>query len=370
MDKNQNENRMICSHCGAVINEEDDFETLNGQILCADCVERYTTTCDHCGDTIWCDDSYGDEYTNLCSSCYHNHYVRCCCCDALLLEDDAYTIDGDSYCGECYRDEADRNRSIHDYGFKPEPIFYGDSKRYFGVELEIDGGGKDDDNADELLAIANRDAECVYIKGDGSLDDGLEIVTHPMTLNYHKSFCWQEIMSKAISLGYRSHQTSTCGLHVHVNRSCLGDDQEEQDLVIGHILLFVEMHWNELLKFSRRSEYSMARWASRYGYENSAKAILDKAKKAGNGRYAAVNLMNWATIEFRLFRGSLKYNTLIAALELVDAICDVAITTSEEEIANMSWSDFVSKITEPELIQYLKERRLYINEEIEIQEEM
>ena len=30
----------------------------------------------------------------------------------------------------------------------------------------------------------------------------------------------------------------------------------------------------------------------------------------------------------------------------------------------MSWSEFVSGVTEPELIQYLKERRLYVNEPV------
>ena len=59
------------------------------------------------------------------------------CCDALLHEDDAYHLDGYDYCSDCYHEEVDRNRSIHDYGYKPEPIFYGDSDRYFGVELEI-----------------------------------------------------------------------------------------------------------------------------------------------------------------------------------------------------------------------------------------
>ena len=370
MEDNNNENRLICSHCGAVIGPDEDYETINGQVVCSDCVERYATRCDRCDTLLWSDDSYGDEYTTLCASCYHNHYVRCCCCDALLHEDDAYNIDGDSYCSECYHDEIDKNRSIHDYGWKPEPIFYGDSRRYFGVELEIDGAGKDSDNADEILATANSGAEHIYIKGDGSLDDGMELVTHPMSLDYHKNFCWEEIMRKAIYLGYRSHQTSTCGLHIHVNRSCFGDTQEEQELVISHILFFVEKHWAELLKFSRRSEYSINRWACRYGYEKSGKDILDKAKKGCQGRYAAVNVMNYSTVEFRLFRGTLKYNSLIAALELVDTICDVAITTSEEEIANMSWSDFVSKITEPELIHYLKERRLYINDVIETQEDM
>ena len=169
-------------------------------------------------------------------------------------------------------------------------------------------------------------------------------------------------MKKAISLGYRSHQTSTCGLHIHVNRNSFGESREEQDEVISRILYFVEHHWNEMLKFSRRSEYSMNRWAARYGFEKTGREILDKAKKGNNGRYAAVNLMNWATIEFRLFRGTLKYNTFIAALELVNAICDLASNLTEDEIQKTSWCEFVETITAPELIQYLKERRLYINE--------
>jgi hypothetical protein len=177
-------------------------------------------------------------------------------------------------------------------------------------------------------------------------------------------------MRRAISLGYRSHQTSTCGLHIHVNRDCLGDTHDEQDEVISRILFFIETHWAELLKFSRRSEYSMNRWAARYGFEKTGREILDKAKKGNNGRYAAVNLMNYATIEFRLFRGTLKYNTLIAALELVDAICDIAISLSDEGIAKMSWSEFVGTLTEPELIDYLKERRLYVNEDTNTEEDV
>ncbi|WP_295088956.1 hypothetical protein [Ruminococcus sp.] len=39
-------------------------------------------------------------------------------------------------------------------------------------------------------------------------------------------------------------------------------------------------------------------------------------------------------------------------------------------LANMSWSEFVDTVKEPELIQYLKERRLYVNEEVTTEEEM
>ena len=364
------DNVLYCSHCGAIIDEDEDYETIDGEVVCTDCIENHTTTCDRCGRIIWTSDSYGDDYTTLCSCCYHNHYTRCSCCDALLHEDDAYHLDGYDYCSDCYHDEVDKCRSIHDYGYKPEPIFYGDSQRYFGVELEIDGAGKDSDNADEILAVANKDEEHIYIKGDGSLDDGLEIVTHPMSLEFHKNYCWNDILNKAVSLGYRSHQTSTCGLHIHVNRSCLGEGSVQQDIVIARILYFIEHHWNELLRFSRRSEYSINRWAARYGYEKNGIDILEKAKKGNLGRYAAVNLMNYATIEFRLFKGTLKYNTLIAALELVDAICDLAINLTDEAMSKMSWSEFVDIVKDPELIQYLKERRLYINDDINIEEDM
>ncbi len=363
------ENKMVCSHCGALI-DDDDYSHVNGEIVCSDCVDRYCCSCMRCGALIYDSDSFGDDFVNLCRRCYENHYTHCYNCDILLLNDDTYEYDGEYYCAECHYDLCNDSGSIKDYNYKPEPIFYGDTNRYFGVELEIDIGGKTPENADELLHIGNRNAECIYIKSDGSLNDGMEIVTHPMTLEYHKHYQWKEIMRKAVMLGYRSHQTSTCGLHIHVNRSSLGDCHEKQEEVISRILYFVEQHWNELLKFSRRSEATMNRWAARYGYENTPKAILDKAKKNCCGRYAAVNLCNYHTIEFRMFRGTLKFNTMIAALQLVNEICNAAFLMSDEEIQKLSWSEFVSKLEEPELIQYLKERNLYINEKINVEEDM
>ena len=43
---------------------------------------------------------------------------------------------------------------------------------------------------------------------------------------------------------------------------------------------------------------------------------------------------------------------------------------SQVELEEMSWSELVSKITYPELIQYLKERRLYINDEVNAEEDV
>ena len=43
-----NENKIICSHCGAVI-DSDDYEEFNGKIYCTDCLDELTTYCDCCG---------------------------------------------------------------------------------------------------------------------------------------------------------------------------------------------------------------------------------------------------------------------------------------------------------------------------------
>lgn len=55
-------------------------------------------------------------------------------------------------------------------------------------------------------------------------------------------------------------------------------------------------------------------------------------------------------------------------MQLVDHICDAAIFMSDDELHDLSWSSFVSAIKEPELVQYLKERNLYVNEPVEVEE--
>ena len=74
--------------------------------------------------------------------------------------------------------------------------------------------------------------------------------------------------------------------------------------------------------------------------------------------------------EFRIFRGTLKYNTLIATLQLVERICSVATVMSDDQLKDMPWTTFVVGCTAPELVQYLKERRLYVNEVTEGEEEV
>ena len=65
-----------------------------------------------------------------------------------------------------------------------------------------------------------------------------------------------------------------------------------------------------------------------------------------------------------MFRGTLKLNTLKATLQMVNHLVEVAVSMSDCQVQDMSWFDFLDEIEEPELIQYLKERRLYVNEPV------
>lgn len=363
---------VICSECGAVLTEQTK-SVIDGEIYCPDCLERLTTTCDCCGRRILRCDAESDGCIMLCRHCYEYSYTRCEGCGCIISNDEANYVDGDDYpyCDECYRKLEEE--PIKSYGYKPEPIFYGSGNLFYGVELEIDKGGERGDYAEEILNTANAHNLHLYAKHDGSIDDGFELVSHPMTLEYHtNTMNWSGVMDMALSLDYRSHQTQTCGLHIHVNRKAFGNDYDTQEDSISRIVHFVEMHWNELLKFSRRTEANMNRWASRYGISTTAKDTYKNAKAKHCGRYVAINLENYSTIEFRIFRGTLRYKTFLATLQLVDEICNLAIKLSDRELEGMSWSDFVIQIdskNKPELIEYLKARRLYVNEPVAVSAE-
>lgn len=361
-----------CGICSEMHDPEELIE-FGGMHLCSDCLDSNTIVCDRCGARIWREDNTGDNDIYLCRECFDDHYVRCSRCERIIRETDAYWGDDDTaLCFDCNR-EYNSRYAVQAYGYKPTPIFYGDSTRYLGVELELDCGGESDQNARTLMEIANSEEPHIYIKHDGSLDEGFEVTSHPMSLSYHlTTMPWAEVLSKARELGYKSHQARTCGLHIHVNRTAFGDTEKEQDEVIARILYFIEKNWDELKVASRRTARQLEQWCNRIGFQNQPKELLDTAKKNYRSiRYVALNLCNADTVEFRIFRGTLRYNTFAATLQLVHRICEVATCLSDEEVKNLSWSVFAAGCTQyPELVQYLKERRLFVNDPVEVEAEV
>ena len=368
------ERTFLCVHCGGrfrmpFLADACDLE------LCQTCAEEQTVFCSHCGRRIWRDENAGTEETPLCRPCYEQYYVTCVRCGAPVRSSDAHYDSGDDeenypYCRNC---SIFRGPGINEYHYKPSPIFYGEGDRFYGVELEIDVGGESPRKAHLILNVGNASGtEHIYCKHDGSLDDGFEIVSHPMTIDYHMDIMpWSQVIAKARELSYLSHQAGTCGLHVHVSRTAFGDTETEQDVCIARILYFFEKFWEELLKYSRRTPSQLESWARRYGYKTEPREILLNAKdQRSRNRYTCVNLTNPDTIEFRMFRGTLKLNTFLATLQMVDHICDLAISLTDEELKNLCWTTFAAGCDRPELVQYLKERRLYVNEPVEDEAEV
>ena len=304
----------ICANCGAE-HPIDDIYQVEGDWLCEDCTDRLTAICDHCAERFYEENIVEDDTHTLCDYCFDEYYVRCEDCGRIIHRDRVYW-DGDdnAYCMSCWDEHCE---VIHEYSYTPDLVFHGKGLRHLGVELEIDDGGTVNSNAQKLLDIANANADNLYIKTNGSLDEGLELVTHPMTLEYHLN----------------------------------------------------EMPWAEVLRFSRRTQSQMNCWAARYGIRLTPSEQMSHAKNSCAGRYTAVNLTNADTVEIRMFRGTLKLNTLKATLQMVNHLVEVAVSLSDTAVRELSWLDFLDEIKEPELIQYLKERRLYVNEPVSANEE-
>ena len=129
-----------CDNCGASfpVSERREF---CGEFFCPTCLEEETLLCSRCGSRIWPDDNAGTDDTPLCSDCYHRYYTSCERCGALLSNSDVYyesdDDDAPALCYDCFQRTASGKCIIHDYYYKPEPVFYGSGPRYFGVELEL-----------------------------------------------------------------------------------------------------------------------------------------------------------------------------------------------------------------------------------------
>ena len=182
---------------------------------------------------------------------------------------------------------------------------------YLGTELESEGSHPNT-RAEKLLITHS--LPCIMAR-DASLGSfGVEIVSEPMSFKKWKSIesNVKNMCDELTLAGYKSHDTSTCGLHIHVTRP--------SDAVIDRILFIMETYKDEFTKFARRSSSNYAKWYSDYSYNREQLKSLEfiKNNKNTRDRYMALNLTNAKTIEFRIFKGTLNGQTFMASLELIN----------------------------------------------------
>ena len=260
---------------------------------------------------------------------------------------------------------------ISNYSYQPEPVFHAarnertnDSTRYFGIENEISyrSGVTQKISSESLSDMLDEiGGGFTYCKRDVSIDNvrGVELVTHPGTLAYHAKEChWKHLNRTAQKNGFRSHDaTPVCGLHVHVNRVSLGSDEAEQAETIRKMTVMLARHESSVVRFTRRSSAALSQWAPIPSIPSDYNDIRVYSPHH-NDRYTALNVTNEYTVEFRIFRGTLRRDTIIAALQFVNNWCDYAMSHSWEEVESSDFLDIMKTHEYNELNQYLIQRGL------------
>ena len=316
------------------------FEKIFGQECCQKCQEELFADaggsdnffhCPACESMEILDDSAYFNGTRYCESCYDNCVYTCDDC-------------GDQYWdGDGHHCEEDGSHLINSYSYKPRPYFFGTATYHMGFELEVESDGNSIRDGAEV--IVNALGERIYLKEDGSLSQGFEIVTHPHSLNeYQQHFDWNAL-TKLRKLGFRSWDTSTCGLHVHVSRSAFGIANNRRDItkVQAHELRFMKLIYDNDRQISRLA----GRRTSTYATFEDKGRLVDKVKHGAqhNGRYSAINSENSATLEVRVFRGSLKPERVLMALELVQCAVeytrDLHVSASNKALSWMMFTRYV-----------------------------
>ena len=344
----------ICDICGDEISE-DDVCTLDNDTLCENCYDNETDYCSICGERHYTDDmTYMEDDGYICEYCFMDNYTSCDNCGEYIHIDNTYTYREDTLCENCY---DNRPGIIHKYSFKPSPSFHGDGTGYFGIEIEIDS----DEFVDRdkcAIDLMDYNETLFYLKEDSSLSsDGIEIVSHPCTFNYwmENSNILKSICDISLNNKYRSHDTDSCGFHIHASKSLFGSNDNEIDMNILKAVLLFERFWDQIIKISRRSKEDIETWSNKYDMKKID--VNEMKNKSSNSRYKALNITR-NTIELRIFKGTLKYQSILSAIEFYNNTIEYCCNNNIETILKCSFNEYKSAIEKDTvyLMDYLNTR--------------
>jgi hypothetical protein len=354
-----NENEVICNYCEQVA----DGVTYDSQPICNDC----SMMCDGCGDVGHADDAWYsvNGCDHWCENCISDAYW-CERCEDYESESGYYIQDrGENWCGSCTQhnanwcDECDHYtagecdscyngdsyngvRVIHDYSYRPDAIFHttkDDERLYFGFELEMELGDYRTEAAGYAHTIIEGN-DLAYLKNDGSLEEGFELVTHPMSFDFlmsddNSGELWKVIHTLNKTYSATSYNTRTCGFHIHISRTGFSGGAHMHrflNLVYSNDEFFSKLagrksdQWAKFDDvYSRKLDLVSAQWVT-------YRSFKEKLESRGD-RYSAVNTNNRDTLEVRIFKGTMSIDALKAHIQLVHASVEYTRNLSVKDVA-------------------------------------
>jgi len=245
-----------------------------------------------------------------------------------------------------------------------------------GLELEMQayGGADRESLAHQMkarLAAANLlDARGItkylHFEEDGSIGaGGVEMVTGYTDVATHAALLKALLVDEAGRPAWRgklrSHDASSqsCGIHVHV--------QKPASLIhASKMRYFINSPLSQKLVSDVARRYN-TRWASvdhaaaggtdplklaaaevkacKRGDKADKGSVRDALSRLSTTRYQALNFQNSATVEFRIFRGSMVYESVMACIEFSQAVWQYTRYTCA---AQLSPNGFIAFISEPD----------------------
>lgn len=202
---------------------------------------------------------------------------------------------------------------------------------------------------------------------DGSLPTGgIEFISQAMTIErWRKELpAIAQWFNALKSIGYRGHDASGCGLHVHVSRKAFDPDESSIRRILGRLTLLFARFESELLYLTRRNPNQKDSYArthlrnseirSRINESDFDRWFFEKRSNLGyNDHYKELNLTS-QTIEFRGFRSTLNSESFMAALEFIYGVCRYVRDHSFETCRTVAFADLIAWIDKPVLTAYVQ----------------
>ena len=287
------------------------YDGSTGDYVTADYAREYLNYCHECGS--WYSDNDFNFSRNMCNTCARDYSII-----------GSWHDNKGNFETVATSTDTDRDRRLT-----------------IGYEWEIDHTYYDNDrNNDTAYWIDSNYLYHFVFENDCSLNYGYEIITQPHTYSALEKLDIEAIADYLKKQGYISHDTSTCGLHVHFSTNWLGDTDSEKRQTLYNVIMFYEYNFENMLTLSRRENYRS--YADRNSCENDFDIYTDDYENILDAnihgdRYCAVNCTNFyrgcneSTIEFRLGRGTLNANTLRAWIDIHIAIINYCRNNSDYE---------------------------------------
>jgi hypothetical protein len=365
-----------CNCCHTKLDAHSSFQIMGDKsLVCDKCAKEHYITCVCCNKLYNKNESKEVNrisekndlnITNVCLRCFTVNYRECSCCHKFFNRQDFLTYKENIYCKICFdksfkicpmcNNTFQKDKITHKirgkysvcdkcfnyygpittYEEKPKIEFQGKPPHYYGIELEVEVQNKSkEERGVKAQKVIDLFGDFAIVKEDGSLSCGFEICTQPASKEEHL-VRWNKFFDNLPdNLVSFNSERGNCGLHIHCSKKPLSL------LTIAKIVVFVNDENNqphiETIAGRRSCNYSCI-CKKKYG---TVKRIGTLSR---SDRYEAVNLVNHDTIEFRIFKGTLKRESFFKAIEFCDALIQFCMVGNYGITYCRNWDNFVNYV--------------------------